>query len=383
MVDQDEIQALAAGTPSAPARVVALDAACEYVGLEAPAAELEEAREQGCHRTLRLAGAGEPGLMLSLLGSLSDTLGREGERLAPEALAVPALVAEPDEYALGAVGRCAGRPAVYLLLPAAALEAIQRRRPLPLGSGAECDARTWWQRLLALVAEAPTVSLVPEAPGPGLSLLAPRQRWLGPSPGSGELIPASPCRLRLVIDFGTLLRVSDDRPAVLASLAGRVVAAADELLDRVLAGSGPRRLALELDGIARAVVGAGRDPRHFSTLEWVKSRLKALREGACAESIRLAHRRGEVPPLPLPAPLEVADAGELDRARLVHGARHTHLLCLSPWSLAPPELGRDGFGLLPALACADSLSWRRPAGDFAVSWYDAALRFAWAVALRS
>jgi hypothetical protein len=383
MVDQEEIQALAAGTPPAPARVVALDAACEYMGLDAPAAELAEAREHGCRRTLRLASAGEPGLMVSLLESLGERLGREGESLAPDALALPASVAEPDDYALAAVGGCAGAPAVYLLLPVAALEAIQRRRPLPLAGGGECDARAWWQRLLALVAEATTVTLVPEAPGPGLSLLAPRQRWLGPSPGAGELIPASPRRLRLVLDFGTLLRVSGDRPAALASLAGRVVAAADELLDRVLAGSGPRRLALELDGIARAVIGTGRDPRHFSTLEWVKSRLNTVREGACAASIRLARGRGEVPPLPLPAPLEVADAGELDRARLVHGARHTHLLCLSPWSLAPPELGRDGLGLLPALACADSLSWRRPAGDFAVTWYDEALRFAWAVAQRS
>ena len=383
MVDQDEIQALAAGTPPAPARVVALESACEYMGLEAPANGLAEARELGCRRTLRLAGRGEPGLMLSLLDSLSDQLAREGDRLAPDALAVPAAVAEPDEYTVAAVGRCAGTPAVYLLLPVVALEAIQRRRPLPLDGGGECDARDWWRRLLALAAEAPGVSLVPEAPGPGLSLLAPHQRWLGPSPGAGELIPASPRRLRLVLDFGALLRASGDRIAVLATLAGRLVTTADALLDRVLAGSGPRRLALELDGIARAVVGTGRDPRHFSTLQWLKSRLNALREGACAASVRLAQRQGEISPLPLPASLEVADAGELDRTRLVHGARHTHLLCLSPWSLAPPELGRDGFGLLPAMACADSLSWRRPAGDFPLSWYDEALRFAWAVALRS
>ena len=105
-----------------------------------------------------------------------------------------------------------------------------------------------------------------------------------------------------------------------------------------------------------------------------------------AASVQLARERGAgggVLPCPLPGVLEVAEAGALERAVLVHGARHSHLVCLSPWSLAPPELGRDGLGLLPALACSDSIAWRRPAAECPPGFYCESLRFAWAVATRN
>jgi hypothetical protein len=386
MVDRDELRALAAGTPPAPARVVTLDLACDATALDAPAAALAEARDAGCRTTLRLSGHAEQAHATALLEALAMQLGREGRRLAPEALALPAAVMAPEALALCAIGACAGEPPVYLLVPHAALEAIQRARTLSLASGGEIDARRWWGALLALAASAPSVSLVPEAPGPGLSLLAPGRRWTGPSPGLAELIPAAPCRLVLELDFGALIAASDDHPEMLGRLAGRIVAAADEMLGRFPGPDSPRRLALQLGGIARAVLARGADPRSFGSLTWVKSRLRAFRDGARAASVRLARTRGAgggLQPFPLPCALEVADTGALDRALLVHGARHSHLVCLSPWSLAPPETGRDCLGLLPALACADSVAWRRPDGECPVAIYSEVLRFAWAVTARS
>lgn len=384
MVDRDELRALAAGTPPAPARVVVLDVACEAEGIDAPAGALSAARDAGCRTTLHLCGLPAVGDAGGVLAALAARLGRDGGELAPEALSLPAAVTHPEELALGAVGACRGGPAVYMLLPHAALEAFQRRRPLALADGGEVAARRWWNGLLALAASAPAVSLVPQAPGPGVSPLAPSQRWQGPSPGIGELIPAEPCRLRLALDFGELLRACRDDLAGLARLAERIVIMADELLESLPAAGGPRRLALELEGVARALVAAGRDPRSYASLGWLKRRLGAFRDGARAASVRLARMRGGgLQPFPLPGALEVADADALDRALLVHGARHTHLACLSPWSLAPPEHGRDCLGLMPALAVADSIAWRRPAGDFTAEWYCETLRFAWAVALRN
>lgn len=412
MANRDELGALVAGRPPAPARVVALDVACAEDGLEPTAAALTEASDARCRTTLRVGGmdallrpflesrppgrrarhrwrrlgAETAGKVTASLGALAARLGREGRRLAPDALALPAAVAQPEEMALGAASTCDGRLPVYLLLPAAALEVVQRGRTLPVAGGFEADARRWWCGLLALAATAPAVSLVPEAPGPGLSQLAPGRRWAGPSPLLAELIPEAPCRLRLDLDFRSLLVACEDQPAGLARLAGRLVCAADELLDQALGPGGPRRLALRLEGIAAAVLAAGRDPRDFATLNWLTRRLRAFRDGARAASVRLARTRGAsggLQPFPLPDALEVAEAGALDRAVLVHGARHSHLVCLSPWSLAPPECGRDGLGLLPALSCADSIAWCRPQGEYPVELYGEALRFAWAVALRS
>jgi hypothetical protein len=413
MADRDEIQALAAGTPPAPARVVTLDLACEPEGLDAPAAELAAARDAGCRATLRLTGlqsvpvapplqrrerwrtpwrrceprrSGPEGLAAARLESLGEALGREGFKLAPEALAASAAVAHPEELALGAVGACGGDPPVFLLMPASALEAVQRGRSLALAGEPDADARRWWCGLLALAASSTSVSLVPEIPGPGLSSLASDQRWLGPSPGLGELIPAAPRRLRLDLDFRALLMACHDRTVGLAALAGRIVTAGDELLGRSAGGEAPRRLALYIDGIAQAVLASGRDPRAFGTLNWLTSRLRAFRDGARAASVRLARTRGAgggLQPFPLPGRLEVAEAGALDRALLAHGARHSHLLCLSPWSIAPLEMGRDCLGLLPALASADSIAWRRQQGEWPAAIYGEALRFAWAVAQRS
>jgi hypothetical protein len=385
-VDHDELRALAAGTPPAPARIVLLEAACETEGLDAPAAALAEAHDGGCRATLRLCGLTAHTDTAALLDALGQRLEREGRKLGPHALAMPAALARPEEAALGALGACSGTPAIYLLLPAPALEAIQRRGTLSAGADGEMDARHWWGGLLGLAASARSVSLVPEAPGPGLSTLAPAYRWLGPSPGAGELIPAAPSRLRLKLDFSALISATGDRPRALGRLAGRIVFAADEMLGQMLGSNGPRRLALELGGIARAVIARGFDPRSFGALQWVKSRIWTFRDGARAASVQLARTRGAgggLKPFPLPDTLEVADADVLDRAMLIHGARHSHLVCLSPWSLAPPASGRDCLNLLPALACADSIAWRRPETECPPAFYCEALRFAWAVALRS
>jgi hypothetical protein len=389
-VDLDELRALAAGTPPAPARVVALDPAGDGEGVEAPAAALIEARAAGCRATLRLRGTAARGDVTAAVQALAERLQREGVTLAPEALALSAAVACPEEDALAAARACAGAPAVYLLLPSGALEALQRRRPMALAGGGEVDARRWWHELLSLAAAAPAVSLVPEVAGAGLSLLAAGQRWLGPSPGAGELIPAMPRRLRLELDCGALVAACGDRPDGLRRLAGRIVTLADELLGQWPGDRAPRRLALELGGIAPAVHAAGRDPRSFAALAWVRSRLAAFRDGAREASVRLARTRGAgLRPLPEPLALQIADSGTavdadaIDRDLLLHGARHSHLVCLSPWSLAPPEMGRDCFGLLPALALADSVAWRRPAVPYPVPLYGEALRFAWAVALHN
>jgi hypothetical protein len=385
-VDREVLRTLAAGTPPAPARVVALELTCDDGALDRPAKALAEARDAGHRTTLRLCGYTEKCNAAALLEALAAELGREGRRLAPDALAISGAVMDPQSLALDVLGACDGGPPVYLLVPLGALEAIQRRRLLPLGGGGETDARRWWQELLELVADAPAASIVPEISGPGLSLLAPGRRWLGPSPGAAELIPAAPSRLTLPLDFGAMISASSDQPATLGRLAGRIVTAADEMLGQVPGLGGPRRLALQVGGIARAVMACGRDPRSFAALNWVKSRLGAFRDGARAASVRLARMRGAgggLEPFPLPGTLEIADAGALDRAVLIHGARHSHLVCLSPWSLAPPETGRDCLGLLPALACADSIAWRRPATECTKEFYAEVLRFAWAVAARS
>jgi hypothetical protein len=386
MVEEDELRALAAGTPLAPSRVATLDVDCEEQGLQVPALALQEARDAGCRVTLRLCGFLNGTEAAERIAALDDCLVRDGWRLAPDALAISAGVASPAELALCAVGACPRPVQVYLLLPQLALEAIQRGRGLTLAGGMETPARRWWEGLVALAAEAPGVSLVPEVPGPGVSVLAPGQRWLGPAPGSGELIPAAPRRLRLTVDFGALLADCGEHPVALGRRAGRIVAAADRALSGLLGPGGPRRLALELDGITRALLARGHDPRRFATLSWLRSRLGAFRDGARAASVRLARVRGDgggLAPFALPGVLEVAVAGPLDRALLAHGARHSHLVCLSPWSLAPPELGRDGLGLLPALACADSIAWRRPQAECPAQLYSETLRFAWAVALRN
>ena len=382
MVDRDELRALAAGTPPAPARVVMVDAACVPDTLDAPAEALHSARMAGCRSTLRLAGVDAGSDAPGMLAAIDARLAREGSRLAPDALALPAAVARPGELALGAVGACDVSP-VYLLLPAGALEAVQRGRAMRLLDGVEADARRWWSSLLALVAMAPGVSLVPELPGPGLATLAPSARWLGPSPGVGELVPGAPRRLRLSFDFGVLIDASGDRPAVLRRLAERLVVMADELLGRLPPGNGLRRLALALDGIGRAAHRRGFAPGSHAALNWTRERLWAFRDGARAASVALARSHGGGAGIRIPGGLEVADADDLERDLLIHGARHSHLLCLSPWSLAPPELGREGLGLLPALAAADGIAWRRPDTECPPELYSAALRFAWAVALRS
>ncbi|MFO7539518.1 MAG: hypothetical protein R6X32_15875, partial [Chloroflexota bacterium] len=377
-MDLDELRALAAGTPPAPSQVVALDPRGDGEGVEAPAAALVEARAAGCRATLRLRGTVARGDVAAAVQALAERLQREGVMLAPEALSLSAAVACPEEDALAAASACAGAPAVYLLLPSGALEGLQRRRPMALAGGGEVDARRWWHELLSLAAAAPSVSLVPEVAGAGLSLLAAGPPWLGPSPGAGELIPAAPRRLRLALEFRMLVAACNDCPEGLRLLAGRIVTMADELLGQLPGGRAPRRLALELDGIARAVQALGLDPRSFAALAWVRSRLTAFREGAREASVRLVRTRGEGL-RPLPVPLEIADGDAVDRDMLMHGARHSHLLCLSPWSLAPPDMGRDGFGLLPALALADSVAWRRPAAQCPAPLYGEALRFAWAV----
>jgi hypothetical protein len=384
MVCQDELRALAAGMPAAPARVATLDIGCQHDGFDVPAGALVEAREAGCRATLRLTGVSAQAETIELLDGLAARLEQDGATLAPQGLALPGTVARPHEIAIGALGVCRSVPSVYVLLPQSALDAIQRGRTLPLAGLAETDARRWWGGLLALAASAASVSLVPEAPGPGVSLLAPGQRWVGPSPGSGELIPAAPRRLRLDVDFPALVEASGDHPLRLGRLAERIVTLADAALGQLPGCGGPRRLALELRGIARAVIANGRDPRSFAALAWVKSRVGAFREGARAASVRLARTMGGgVQPFAMPGVLEVADTGAFDRALLTHGARHSHLVCISPWSLAPPEHGRDCLGLMPALAAADSVAWRRPDGECAPALYSEALRFAWAVALRS
>lgn len=385
-MDREVLRTLAAGRPPAPARVVALELGCHEGALDRPAAALAEARDAGHRATLRLCGYADNSNAAVLLEALAAELGREGRRLAPDALAMPGAVMRPQALALDVLGACDGAPPAYMLVPHGALEAIQRRRLLPLGGGGETDARRWWHELLELVADAPGASIVPEISGPGLSLLAPGRRWLGPSPGSAELIPAAPSRLTLPLDFETMIAASRDQPATLGRLAGRIVTAADEMLGQVPGSGGPRRLALQVGGIARAVMACGHDPRSFAALTWVKSRLGAFRDGARAASVRLARMRGAgggLEPFPLPGTLEIADAGALDRAVLVHGARHSHLVCLSPWSLAPPETGRDCLGLLPALACADSIAWRRPGTECSKELYAEVLRFAWAVTARS
>jgi hypothetical protein len=182
-VDLDELRALAAGTPPAPARVVALDPAGDGEGVEAPAAALIEARAAGCRATLRLRGTAARGDVTAAVQALAERLQREGVTLAPEALALSAAVACPEEDALAAARACAGAPAVYLLLPSGALEALQRRRPMALAGGGEVDARRWWHELLSLAAAAPAVSLVPEVAGAGLSLLAAWTAVVGPFAG--------------------------------------------------------------------------------------------------------------------------------------------------------------------------------------------------------
>jgi hypothetical protein len=292
-------------------------------------------------------------------------------------------VAAPQSLLRGVADNFAASPALYFTLPGAALEAIQRRHSVPLAHGEEVDARRWWRALLALAEDERGISLVPEAPGPGVSRFAPGRCWAGPSPGVGELVPAHARRLRLPLDFAALVAAAGDHPIALGRLAGELVVLADGWLDAQ--GAGTRRLALELGGVARAVVARGHDPRSFSALRWVKSRLGAFRDGACAASVRLARVHGAgggLDPFPLPGRLEVSETGPRERAVLAYGARHSHLVSLSPWSLAPPEFGRDAFGLLPALACADSVCWRRPAAEHGIEWYGEALRFAWAVALR-
>ena len=75
MVDRDELRALAAGTPPAPARVVVLDVACEADGIDAPAGALSAARDAGCRTTLRLCGlpaAGDAGGVLAALAARLD-----------------------------------------------------------------------------------------------------------------------------------------------------------------------------------------------------------------------------------------------------------------------------------------------------------------------
>ena len=383
MVDLEAIRALAAGTPPAPARVVTLDSACGPAGLEATLASVEAARAAGSRVTLRISGSCEPRECDALVATLAQAGAARRAFLQVAALALPGAAAAPGGLLRGVSDLCDASPARYLLLPGAALEAIQRRQSVCLAHGDEMDGRRWWQGLLALAQAEPGLSLVPEAPGPGVSRFAPGAAWAGPSPGAGELIPARPRRLRLPLDFGALVATAGDHPLALGRLAGQLVELADGLLDAQ--GDGSRRLALQLDGIAGAALVHGHDPRSFAALRWVKTRLGAFRDGACAASVRLARRHGAgggLDPFPLPGRLEVSEAGPRERAVLAHGARHSHLVSLSPWSLAPPELGRDAFGLLPALACGDSICWRRPAVEHGIDWYGEALRFAWAVALR-
>lgn len=378
---------LAAGTPPAPARVVVLDASAEENGLELPAERLASAQAIGTRPTLVLAGTGHlerpERAGVARLEALAAKLASMGRRLTPAALALPAAVGHPEELALAAAAVCEEGPPLYLLLPADSLAAVQRNQSVSLQGTGETAARRWWGALLALAAMARDVSLVPAVPGRGLCVLATRGGWCGPSPGLAELIPAAPTRVRLDLDFAHLLVRTADQPDELARLAGRLVAAADQLLGGV---PGPRRLAIRLQRVAYAVLASGRDPRSFAALAWLNRRLRAFRDGARAASVRLARQhgaRGGLEPFPLPDSLAVAETGALDRAVLQHGARHSHLVCLSPWSLAPPETGRDCIGLLPALAWADSIAWRRPDGPIDEAVYGEVLRFAWATALRS
>ncbi len=366
-----------------PARVVVLEAGECCDAEERAVTQWLAAEASGCRVTLAVKPAqgvrAEASRLVEALAGFMERAGREGIRPRPAALALPAAVERPEELALEAAAVCPGPDALLLVLPGTALEAVQRRGQLALGDQHSADARRWWGSLLALAAVAPAVSLVPAVAGGGLAPVAARRGWAGPTPGLAELVPATPRRLRVDLDFGALLREADDAPAALARLAGDQVAEADA---RLGPGSGPRRLAVNLTGVGRAVAERGFSPSDFAALKWLSARLAGFRAGARAASVALARRlgaRGGVQPFPVPGGLEIADTGVLERAVLRHGARHSHLVCLSPWSLADPALGRDGLGLLSALEWADSVAWRRPEGPTEVA-YGEVLRYAWAVA---
>jgi hypothetical protein len=112
MVCHDELGALAAGTPPAPARVVTLELACRSDGFDAPAAALIGAREAGCRVTLRLCGVSAQPDTIELLEGLASRLGQEGAALVPDGLALPGTVARPQHLAVGALGVCRSAPPV-------------------------------------------------------------------------------------------------------------------------------------------------------------------------------------------------------------------------------------------------------------------------------
>ncbi|MEJ2513801.1 MAG: hypothetical protein P8102_01070 [Gammaproteobacteria bacterium] len=364
-------------------RVVILQVDQDGVGRDSAISGWVEAEAAGCLVTLMvkpLRGVRtEAPALVEALAAFMERAGRDGVRPRPSALALPAAFRQPEELALEAAAACPGPDSLMLMLPATALEAVQRRRSIALHDGNSTDARRWWGRLLALAAVAPAVSLVPGVAGSGLAPVAARRGWAGPTPGLAELVPEAPRRLRVDLDFGRLLEKTGGAPAELARLAAEQVADADA---RLGPGNGPRRLALHLTGVGRAVARSGFSPSDFGALKWLSARLAAFRAGARAASVALARRLGAgggVEPFPVPGGLEVADTGVLERAVLRHGARHSHLVCLSPWSLADPSLGREGLGLLSALEWADSVAWRRPEETMEVA-YGEVLRYAWAVA---
>jgi hypothetical protein len=233
MVGLDELRALAAGTPPAPARVVTLDPACDGEGAGGAGGRIGRGARRGlpghpaAERLLGRRGRGGALLeaLAARLGGRASGWRRRRWRCRrgacpdePCALARRRLCRRSAGLRAAAVRRAGGDPA-----PAAHAA----------GGGGETDARRWWARLLALAPSAPSVSLVPEAPGPGRFAAGAGTALAGAVAGLGELIPRrrAGCAGAGLRRAGPPVRRSPDDAR---RLAGRIVTMADELLGQLL-----------------------------------------------------------------------------------------------------------------------------------------------------
>lgn len=184
-----------------------------------------------------------------------------------------------------------------------------------------------------------------------------RDDWVEPLLGLAVPAHAGVMALRLDLDrFVSVRGALNERR--LSGAVGVAVRMADSLMDRLAWPStdvGPdadvaadvrheRRIALFVAGVGLAADRMGLHPGGFRALERLRVAVAAIRDAARRASARLAAERGRRP---------AADAP---------GLRHRELVALSPWESISPNCGRpsDYLGLVPVVALADRVAWRRP-----------------------
>ncbi|NCF16282.1 MAG: hypothetical protein GWP62_13285 [Gammaproteobacteria bacterium] len=126
-----------------------------------------------------------------------------------------------------------------------------------------------------------------------------------------------------------------------------------------------RRLSVFVRGWGDVIARSGADPSSIEALRDVRALASCVSNTLIDASRILAERKGHCPALDVAGASALRHGSEMDlrwrRAVADNALRHRNLLTLSPWDVFPRHKPADlrYLNLLPILACANSVSYRR------------------------